>query len=144
MFGVSVWRTLSVKVGIMNFISGSDFKFRMISLVTQLIKYPPAIQETLVQSLSWEDPLRREWLPTPVFLPGEFNGLYSPWYHKELDTTEWLSLSMCTVEWKKKLGMYFNAYDNSYVLHFSFLDLYQSNYYYYYYYYYYYLKLFFS
>ena len=40
--------------------------------------------------------------------------------------------------------MYFNAYDNSYVLHFSFLDLYQSNYYYYYYYYYYYLKLFFS
>ena len=41
-----------MKVGIMNFISGSDFKFRMISLVTQLIKYPPAIQETLVQSLS--------------------------------------------------------------------------------------------
>ena len=30
-------------------------------------------------------PWRREWLPTPVFLPGEFHGQrslegYSPWY----------------------------------------------------------------
>ena len=38
-------------------------------------------------------PLRREWLPTPVFLPGEFHGQrslggYSPWGCKELDTTE--------------------------------------------------------
>ena len=31
---------------------------------------------------------RRERLPTPVFLPGEFHGLYSPWGCKELDTTE--------------------------------------------------------
>ena len=39
---------------------------------------------------------RREWLPTPVFLPGEFLGQrslegYSPWGHKELDTTEQLT-----------------------------------------------------
>ena len=38
-------------------------------------------------------PWRREWLPTPVFLPGEFQGQrtlagYSLWAHKELDTTE--------------------------------------------------------
>jgi len=26
--------------------------------------------------------------PTPVFLPREFHGLYSPWGHKELDVTE--------------------------------------------------------
>ena len=39
-------------------------------------------------------PCRRERLPTPVFWPGEFHGLYSPWGHKELDTTEWLSLSL--------------------------------------------------
>ena len=26
-------------------------------------------------------------LPTPVFWPGEFHGLYSPWGHKESDTT---------------------------------------------------------
>ena len=33
-------------------------------------------------------PWRRESLPTPVFWPGEFHGLYGPWDHKELDTTE--------------------------------------------------------
>ena len=33
-------------------------------------------------------PWRRERLPIPVFWPGEFHGLYSPWGGKELDTTE--------------------------------------------------------
>ena len=37
-------------------------------------------------------PWRRQGLPTPVFWPGEFHGLYSPWGRKELDMTEWLSL----------------------------------------------------
>ena len=37
-------------------------------------------------------PWRREKLPTPVFWPGEFHGLYSQWGHKESDTTEQLSL----------------------------------------------------
>ena len=42
-------------------------------------------------------PWRREWLPTPVFLLGEFHGQrslagYSPWCCKELDTTERLSM----------------------------------------------------
>ena len=32
-------------------------------------------------------------LPTPVFRPGEFHGLYSLWGHKELVMTEQLSLS---------------------------------------------------
>ena len=32
-----------------------------------------------------------EWLPTPVFWPREFRGLYSPWTCKESDTTEQLS-----------------------------------------------------
>ena len=41
-------------------------------------------------------PWRREWLSTPVFLPEEFHGQrslvgYSPWGHKESDTTEWLT-----------------------------------------------------
>ena len=35
-------------------------------------------------------------LPTPVFWPGEFHELYSPWGHKESDTTEWLSLFTAT------------------------------------------------
>ena len=50
------------------------------------------MQETRVQSLGWEYPLEEEWQLTPVFLPGEFHGRktlagYSPWGHKELDTT---------------------------------------------------------
>ena len=44
-------------------------------------------------------PWRREKLPTPVFLLGEFHGQrslvsYSPWGCKELDTTELLTLSL--------------------------------------------------
>ena len=35
-------------------------------------------------------PWRRERLPTPAFRPREFYGLYSPWGHKESDTTEQL------------------------------------------------------
>ena len=36
-------------------------------------------------------PWRREQLPTPVFWPGEFHELYSPWGHKESDLTGQLS-----------------------------------------------------
>ena len=35
-------------------------------------------------------------LATPVFWPGEFHGLHSPWGHKGSDTTEQLSLSRVT------------------------------------------------
>ena len=38
------------------------------SLVLQMIKNLPAVQETWVQSLGWEDPQRRARQPTPVFL----------------------------------------------------------------------------
>ena len=33
-------------------------------------------------------PWRRERLPTPIFWPGKFHGLYNPWDCKGLDTTE--------------------------------------------------------
>ena len=38
------------------------------SLIAQLVKNPPAMQETLVQFLGPEDPQRRDRLPTPVLL----------------------------------------------------------------------------
>ena len=46
-----------------------------------------------MQSLGWEDPWRRKWQPTPVFLLGESHGQrslvgYSLWDHKESDRTE--------------------------------------------------------
>ena len=39
-------------------------------------------------------PWSKERLPTPVFWPGEFHGLYSSWDLKETDTNERLSLSV--------------------------------------------------
>ena len=67
-------------------------------LVAQMVKNLPAVQETWVRSLSLEDPQRREWLPTPVFLPGEFHGQrslagYCPQGHKESDRTKQLILT---------------------------------------------------
>ena len=45
------------------------------SLMAQMVKNPPAMQETWLRSLGWEDPLEgttlQAWQPTPVFLPGE-------------------------------------------------------------------------
>ena len=37
------------------------------------VKNLPAMQETQDQSLGQEDPLEKEWQPTPEFLPGEFH-----------------------------------------------------------------------
>ena len=62
------------------------------SLVAQLVKNPPTMQDTWVQSLGWEDLLEKG--TAPVFLPGEFHGLYSPWSHKQSDMTERLSLRL--------------------------------------------------
>ena len=44
--------------------------------------------DSWVGKISW----RRERLPTPVFWPGEFHGLYSLWSRKESDIVERLSL----------------------------------------------------
>ena len=61
--------------------------------MVQWVKNPPAMQETQfdawVRKILW----RRAWQPTPVFLPGKLHEQrsltgYSPWAHKELDTTE--------------------------------------------------------
>ena len=50
---------------------------------------------TWVRKICW----RRKWEATPIFLLGEFHGQrslagYSPWGHKELETTQWLTLSL--------------------------------------------------
>ena len=67
------------------------------SLLAHTVKNLPAMQEIQVWSLDWENPLEKEWLPTPVFLPGEFHGQrslvgYSPWDHKQSDTIDQLIL----------------------------------------------------
>ena len=40
-------------------------------LLAQSVKSLPAMQETQIQFLGQEDPLEKEWQPTPVFFPGE-------------------------------------------------------------------------
>ena len=61
-----------------------------------MVKNEPAMRETWVQSLGWEDPLEEGMSTHSLILPGEFHAQrrlagYSPWGHKELDMTEQLS-----------------------------------------------------
>ena len=54
------------------------------SLVAQMVKKSACNVGDSDSILGWEDPWRREWLPTPVFFPGEVHGWrslvgYSPW-----------------------------------------------------------------
>ena len=112
---------------------GYPLQYSWASLVAQLGKNLPAMWETSVQSLSWEDPLekgkathssilglpwwlswerirlqcgrpgfdlwvgkipwRRERLPTPVFWPGEFYGLYSPFTEQNYHPGKFLHAS---------------------------------------------------
>ena len=44
------------------------------SLVAQLVKNLPAVQETRVQSWVGKIPWRRKWQTTPVSLPGKSHG----------------------------------------------------------------------
>ena len=67
----------------------------------------PACNAGDLGSVPWVEkiPWRREWLPTPLFLPEEFHGQrslagYSPWGPKELDTTEQLTLYLLGSELK--------------------------------------------
>ena len=77
------------------------------------VKNPPVKQETQVRSPGGDDPWRRAWQPTPVFLSGESHGLrsmvgYSPWGRKESDTTErlhfhvWMWELYCEESWALK------------------------------------------
>ena len=64
------------------------------SLVAQMVKNLPAMQETQVQSLGWEDPLEKGMATHSSILAGEFHGQrsqaepYSPWDLKASDMTK--------------------------------------------------------
>ena len=67
------------------------------SLMAQIVKNMPAMQEMRVQSLGQDDPLEKEMATTSVFLTAESHGQrnpvgYSPWGCKQSDMTEWLAL----------------------------------------------------
>ena len=81
------------------------------SLMAQVVENLPHCRRCRfnhwVRKILW----RRKWQPTPVFLPGDFNGQrslagYSPWCHKESDTTKHTSTKQNKVHHhnqKKKL-----------------------------------------
>ena len=62
-------------------------------LVAQTVKNPPAMQETRVRSLGWEDLLEKKMTTHSSILTGKSHEQrsladYSPWGRKESDTTE--------------------------------------------------------
>ena len=48
------------------------------SLVAQMVKNLPAVWETWVRSLGWEDPLEKGMAMSPVFLPRKFPWVEEP------------------------------------------------------------------
>ena len=80
---------------------------KLIGLLWQLRQYKIYLQyrkpgfDPWVGKIAW----KREWLPTPVFLPGEFHGQrnlagYSPWGGRESDTTHQLTHSLSGSFWE--------------------------------------------
>ena len=68
---------------------GYPLQYFWARLVAQMVKNLPAMWETWGGKIPW----RRAWQPTPIFFLGESHGQrslgdYSPWDHKESDTTE--------------------------------------------------------
>ena len=92
-FFSQIWQILSFD---WNFSTIYIYLMIQASLVAQMVKNLPVMWQIQAQSLERTIPWRREWLPTPVFLPGEFHGqrslaCYSPGV-TELGMTEQLTL----------------------------------------------------
>ena len=72
----------------------TGFQFLLNALVAQMVKCLPAVRETQVRSLGWEDPLEKEMathcstLVWKIPWTEEPGRLYSPRGHQESDTTE--------------------------------------------------------
>ena len=78
---------------------GSPLQYSWSSLVVQLAENPPAMQETWIWSLGWEDPLEKGTDTHSSILPWR---LYSPWNFKMLDMTEQFSLHFTSPSIKNK------------------------------------------
>ena len=81
---VECLRTCSIIFEIYHYLLGA-------SLVAQLVKNPPAMWETWVWSLGWEDPLKKGMATHSSVLAWRIPWTYSLWGCKESDTTERLS-----------------------------------------------------
>ena len=85
---------------------GYPLLYSWASLKAQLVKNLPAMQETWVQSLGWEDPLEegmrtyssRFWRILENSMDRGSLAGYSAWGHKELDVTKQLSFHFHTLQ----------------------------------------------
>ena len=70
---------------------GYPLQYSWASLVAQLVKNLPAMYETWVRSLGWEDPLEKGMATHSSILAWRIPWTI-PWGRKQSDTTERLSL----------------------------------------------------
>ena len=63
----------------------------------QMVKNPPAMQVSRIQSLGWEDPLEKGMVTHSSILAWRSPWIEETWGHKEWDMTEWLTLSLSNV-----------------------------------------------
>ena len=80
------------------YVKESSYKRGLASLVAQMVKNPPAVQETWVQSLGWEDPLKEGMATCSSILAWRIPMDRAAWWATvhgvaELDTTEQLKHS---------------------------------------------------
>ena len=73
----------------------------IVSLVAQMVKNLPAMQETRFSPWIRKIPWGSEWQPTLVFLPGEFHrkrglAVYNPWGHDWVTNTLTSQLAFCS------------------------------------------------
>ena len=82
---------------------GYTLKYSWAYLVAQMIKNPPAMRETWVRSLGWEEPLEEGMATHSSILAWRIpmdRGAWwdSPWDHKESDMTEQLSTAQHNIQ----------------------------------------------
>ena len=83
-----------------------------------MVKTLPSMRRPRFDPWVGKIPWRREWKPTPVFLPGEFHGQrslvgYSPWDCKESDTTEQLGIAYSTKDLMRSASVQFSSFQFS-------------------------------
>ena len=83
------------------------------SLMAQLVKNPPAMQETWVcpwvEKICW----RRERLPTQVFWPGEFHELYSQSMGLQRAGHNWVTFTFTLSLWFSAIHIYIYHFEPS-------------------------------
>ena len=116
------WST-SILIPALHYFDYISITFDWASPVAQMVKNPPAMRETWVRSLGWEDPLEKATATHSSILAWripwteEPGRLYSPWGCKELDTTKRLSLAQLLITredchkivfWKRRQSFVWN------------------------------------